>query len=811
MLPYRNLERPWLISTFLVVAVLAAYLPVYFLDFINFDDPLYVYHNRHVQAGLTTEGWRWAFTQFHAANWHPLTWLSHMLDCQLYGLRPLGHHVTNVLLHAANAVILFLWLRSLTGATWRSALVAALFALHPLRVESVAWVAERKDVLSAFFGLLCLWAYTKYASRAKDQDIRTARSRLRFAYYGLSLLLFALGLLSKPMLVTWPFLLLLLDYWPLARLAGAANVTKGAIIFDVKLLPMLVMEKLLFFALATGSCVVTFFAQRSGGAVSSIGGDYGVTLAARLSNVPISYVRYVFKLLWPQDLAIIYPLIRVWPEEQVAVAVLVLLAATGLVLWRGRCQPYLAMGWFWFLGTAVPVIGLVQVGTQSVADRYTYIPAIGLFILLAWSLGDVANRWRNRVTLLSGTAIAVLLAFTYADGQQLLYWQNSEALFRHTLAVTRNNYMAYLLLGSYYSDLGDLEPAKAHYHAALTLAPELPNAWNNLGCALVAQKQFAEATEAFQKVLRITPGAQDAHSNLGNALFGLGRIDEALQEYREAVRLVPDNGLVQFNLANILWRKNQAAEALEHARLAVKFAPQHVDGHVLLANLLMQQGNTTEAAEVFRRALAGAPRSMPVLYAYAVAMSGVGNWDEAARLYDEILHLAPGDDQARLQLGMALAAQGKLNEALDSLSLVLHNNPTNAAVNYHVAATLASQHKFTEAISHYRTAIGAVPAFPEALNNLAWILAANPDPGLRNGHEAVKLAERACELTQYQQALIVGTLAAAYAEAGNFKAAVTTAEKAKALSDAAGDKEVSAKNAELLELYRSEKPYRDTR
>ncbi len=810
---FRNLERPWLISALLVLAVFAAYLPAVYLNFINFDDPLYIYQNRYMQQGFTMESLRWAFTQSHAANWHPLTWLSHMLDYKLYGPNPLGHHVTNVVFHAANAVILFLWLRSMTGAVWRSALVAAIFALHPLRVESVAWASERKDVLSTSLGLLSLWAYTRYARGRGDQNPKPEGQRRRIGFYILSLVFFVLGLLSKPMLVTWPFLMLLLDYWPLDRFKTAAGPTaaKPALDFSFKRIALLVGEKLPFFALAAATCVATFLAQQEGGAVSHLGGDYGVSISSRLCNMPISYARYLWKLIWPHDMAIIYPLVREWPEEDVFICATLILAISASVLWYARRKPYLPVGWFWYLGSAIPIIGLVQVGTQSIADRYTYIPAIGLAIMMVWGVADLVARWQEGWKPVAGAAAAVLLAYTFIDGRQLLYWQNPETVFRHALAVTDRNYMAYSLLGSYFSELGDLEPAKAEYHKALIFAPENPRPWNNLGCALLVQKDYAGAIEAFRHVLDVRPRSVDAENNIANALFTIGQTDEALKHYRKAVEIEPDNVEAQYNLGNMLTRMNQPGEAEEHLRIALRLNPRYVPAHAFLGSVLALGGKTDQAAAEFKAALALDPKSTVTLYGYASFLTTLGKWDEAEQQYAKIVQLQPRDTLARTQLGISQAAQGNLDKAYDSFLTVLQADPTNAIANYRMATTLTSLHKFEQAIPFYRESLKFAPDTPAALNNLAWVLAANPDPKLRNGPEAVRLAERACQLTDYQEPLIVGTLAAAYAEAGRFSDAVAAGEKARALSEAAGDKDLSKRNAELLALYRAGLPYRDTR
>ncbi len=716
-----KLEHTALCGVLLALITLAVYLPVIELRFITLDDSLYLTENPKVQAGLTWDSVRWAFTQSHAANWHPLTWLSHMLDCQLFGLKPAGHHLTNLVFHTANTLLLFALLKRLTGALWRSAFVAALFALHPLHVESVAWAAERKDVLSTFFFLLTLGAYARYAEvqilRAKAQSQkagvrkREAESRnLQEAprpphsapfFYLLSLLLFAFGLMSKPMLVTLPLVLLLLDYWPLRRFqpATAPRPTN---------LWRLVVEKAPFFALSAASCVITLLAQRAGGAVSALEGASAVSLESRISNVPVSYVWYLVKLLWPSDLAVIYPFVRVWSTDRVFLASVLVVALTGLALGLGRRRGYLAVGWLWYLGTLVPVIGLVKVGTHSIADRYTYIPAIGLFIILAWGMADLTARWPKRVPVLAAGATAILAGCALVVGAQLLHWQDSESLFRHALAVTRDNYVACNNLGLHFTQQGELGLARKYFQAAAEIAPNYAGAPNNLGVMLVNQKRYAEAVEAFQAALRITPQSADAESNLGAALHYLGRTDEAIRHLREAIRLNPEHALAHYHLGSAL----------------------------------LQQGHGTEAA---------------------------------------------GEFQLAIQL-----------------------NPRNAEAHYHLAATLAGQRKPAQAIQHYREALKILPDFAEALNNLAWILAANSDPQVRNGREAVALAERACQLTESKQPIMVGTLAAAYAEAGRFAEAVATAEKAKALAEQSSQADLAAQNGALLERYRSGQPARDT-
>jgi protein O-mannosyl-transferase len=513
-------QRATLICLLLAAVTLALYWPAAHFDFTNYDDPDYIIYNTPIQHGITRDSLAWAFTTSHASNWHPATWISHMADYALYGLNPGGHHLTNLLFHAANAVLLFLVLCQLTGAQWRSALVAALFAWHPLHVESVAWVSERKDVLSAFFWLLTLSAYGRYAQPSG------ARCRV---WYGLALFFFALGLLSKPMVVTLPFVLLLLDFWPLQRRAT----------------PGLFLEKIPFFVLAALDCVATMWAQKEANSVVSF--DI-LPFSARIANALVSCVLYLWKMLWPVDLAVPYSYAHIWTFWPVAGAgFLLLLISAGAIL-RARRQPYLVVGWLWFLGTLVPVIGLVQAGIQPMADRYSYVPLIGVFIMAAWAIPAAWLRW-PRPGLVFGAVVAGALLFLLAGAEvQLQYWRNSVALFSHTVALMRNNILAEYNLAQALAQQGDEAQAVVHYERALAIQPNRVEAhYNsqtqahyNLGLIFRTHKQWAEAEAQFRACLRDDPNLVRAHSNLGFVLSAMGRGAEALQEFQTAARLDSD-------------------------------------------------------------------------------------------------------------------------------------------------------------------------------------------------------------------------------------------------------------------------------
>jgi hypothetical protein len=487
-------------------------------DFLTFDDDMYVTHNPMVRAGLTWPGVKWAFRAFHSSNWHPLTWLSHMLDVQIFGLWPGGHHLTNAVWHLANTILLFLFLARVTGGLWPSAVVAALFALHPLHVESVAWVAERKDVLSTFFWLLTLWAYAVYVA---------APSVWRYLAV---ILAFVLGLMSKPMVVTLPFVLLLLDYWPLGRVPGGPGPAPGAT-DSVEPQPgaakwaywQLLKEKIPLLLLTGLSCLITMAAQKGSGAVMPMAIR---PLGPRIANALVAYVQYLVKLFWPYPMIFFYPLAPV-PWWEAAVAGLALLVLTIFLLYSSRRHPYLAVGWLWYLGTLLPVIGLVQVGGQAMADRYTYVPFIGLFIIAAWGISEATAGWRHRSMVLSSSAAALLVACLLASWGQAGYWRNSQTLFTRAIDINSNNYMAYHHLGMDLVNRGQLDQAMAMYQKTLALAPKYPSAYNNLAIAYARQGKFKEAIPLFKEAIRLTPDNVSFYRNLAVAYSQEGKKAEA--------------------------------------------------------------------------------------------------------------------------------------------------------------------------------------------------------------------------------------------------------------------------------------------
>jgi tetratricopeptide (TPR) repeat protein len=536
--------RAVLLAAGLVLATLAAYASVARNDFIHIDDNTYVTDNPHVQAGLSLGTLAWAFTTSRGANWHPLTWLSHALDCQLFGLHPAGHHLTSLLLHVVSAVWLFFLLRRATSSTGRSAFVAALFALHPLHVESVAWVAERKDVLSGLLWMATLWSYLRWV------ELPGA------GRYALVLLLYALGLLAKPMLVTLPFVLLLLDLWPLSRMS---------------MIWPRVREKLPLFALAVAASVITFFVQRAQGAMA---GGAKIPLGLRIENALVSTVAYVAQTVWPARLGFFYPHpLEAYPVWQVAGSALLLAAASVVAFLTLRTRPYVAVGWLWFLGMLVPVIGLVQVGTQARADRYTYLPLIGLSIAVAWGAFDLAGRARwGRIALAAG-AVALAASWAILTSVQVGHWKNDRTLYEREVALLPDNAAAHGMLGMVHLRERRLDQAIAEYKIALSLEPKYAQGHSNYGMALELQGNKHEALAEYQRAVAFDPNLAEAHFNLGNIYHDLGRFEEAQGCYRQALRLNPSYADGHFYLAVTFEKMGLSSDAQPHWRAYQQLAP----------------------------------------------------------------------------------------------------------------------------------------------------------------------------------------------------------------------------------------------
>ena len=635
----------------LIFATLAVFWQVHDYDYIYLDDPGYVTENPRVQEGLSRKNIVWAFATSHMGFWIPLTWLSFMLDFELYGLNPGGYHLTNLFLHIANTLLLFLVLKRITQCPWRSGFVAALFALHPLRVESVVWVAERKDVLSTLFWMLTMLAYVRYSERSRPYQ------------YLLALLAFTLGLMAKPMLVTLPFVLLLLDYWPLGRLqlrltAGeidSQSRDSGSLIFT------LIWEKLPFFALAGACSVITYLAHQSAGYIQT---SDVLSFGVRLANAVVAYVAYIWKMIWPQNLAIFYPpSIESLLTWQTAGAGLLLLLITITFMRAGRHRPYLVVGWLWYLGTLVPVIGLVQAGSQAMADRFTYVPLIGLFIIIAWGVPDLLHGWRHQRVFLGVAASILVLVLMFCTWGQVQHWRNNITLFEHALCVTDNNFLAHNNLGEKLAQQGKMGRATFHFSEALRIRPDLAGVQNNMGNALVSQRRFDEAIVHYSEALRIQPNYADAHNNLAIALASLGRLNEATLHYYEVLKLKPNSAETHNNLGVALVKLGKDQAAIGHYTKALEIEPRYAEARNNLGNVLTDRGMLKEAAVQFTKALEVKPTYWKAHNNLGVALARQGKLKEAIDHFEEALRLKPDFGQARNNLNVALQEVSRGAEA----------------------------------------------------------------------------------------------------------------------------------------------------
>jgi len=574
-----NIRCDILICFFLVVATLAVYFQVKSHEFVNFDDELYITKNLHLQSGLTYEGIVWSFTATRAGNWHPITWLSHMLDVQLYGMDPGRHHMTNVFFHILNTLLLFFIFKRMTGNIWKSGFIAALFSLHPLHVESVAWAAERKDVLSAFFWMLTMLYYIRYV-----ESPGAKRYLIFFLFY-------VLGLMAKPMLVTLPFVFLLLDYWPLGRIHAGISLIPSFF--------RLILEKIPLFILAAISSVVTFLVQQKGRAVETL--DM-IPLIDRFTNALVSYVSYIGKMIWPQNLVVFYPHPGKLPIWQVTGACLLLISIFLLII-KLRQKPWHTVGWLWFFGTLVPVIGLVQVGGQAMADRYTYIPLIGLFVVISWGVPELLGRWRYRDAVLAISAGIVISAFVAISYRQVQYWKNSITILKHTINHTDNNWFAHNNLGHAFWVHGREEEAISQYLIVLRTYPYSEIAHNNLGAAYISQRQYDKAVDHFSKALRINPDYADAHNNLAVVLASQGKFKKAIMHYSEALRIRPDYANAHNKLGEIYMKQGKTADAIKHFSAALRINPGIAKAYNYLGVILAQKGKTKEAIILFKEAI----------------------------------------------------------------------------------------------------------------------------------------------------------------------------------------------------------------
>jgi tetratricopeptide (TPR) repeat protein len=597
----------FIICLLLVVLILAAYWQLPTHEFLNLDDSGYITHNSHVKEGITWKNIIWAFSSTDIAYWHPLTWLSQMLGFQLFGMNSSMHHLMNLFFHIANSLLLFIVLNRMTGSLWKSAFIAALFSIHPLNVESVAWISERKNVLSTFFWMLTILTYLRYNERPN------------FYRYLLTIFVFVLGLMSKPMLVTLPFVLLLLDYWPLNRftllqLYYKEHGFRHLVDYESRLTQdlRLVLEKIpLLFLSAVSIYLSSLSFQRFGVAISTV----SVPMKLRIANALISYTAYLKKMVWPYKLAVYYPYPKVISMWEVAGAGLFMICVTLFALRRAKEKPYFALGWLWFIGTLFPVIGLVQAGLwPSIADRFTYVPLIGVFIIIAWGVPDLMSRWRYKKLIITTVAIAIIWNFTATTRAQNKYWVNNIALFKHALDVTNENDIAHEKLGEALANQGKTNEAVRHYFEALRINPKLSAAHMNLGVALRMGGQLEEAIKHFSKVLHMNPNSAGAYYEIGVTLEKMGKFDEAIRYFSKALRINPNNARLHNYLGIVLARQKKESEAIFHFSEALRIDPNDADANYNLGIIFADQKNIKQAIRRYKRALNLNPNMTKALY-----------------------------------------------------------------------------------------------------------------------------------------------------------------------------------------------------
>jgi len=718
------------ICLLLAAVTLVLYWPVTRSQFVNYDDTDFITGNPIIQAGVTAGGLRYALRAEVARNWHPVTVFSHMLDCQLFGLRAGGHHLTSLLLHIANSLLLFLLLQRMTAALWRSALVAALFAWHPLHVESVAWIAERKDVLSALFWWLTLWAWLGYAAAWKNPG---SKSKL---FYALAVLLYGLAAMSKPMVVTLPFVLLLLDFWPLGRFQlraapppardGRAKSRPGppaarpAANFPAPW--RLLLEKIPFFAISAALCCKTFLVQQGGGAMMDAA---NLPIASRIANAFVSYVRYPAKMFWPENLSALYIRTGDWRPWQVAGAVILLAGVTAGIVAQARTRPWLAVGWFWYAGMLVPVIGLVQVGMQTMADRYTYLPLAGLFIILAWGGADLAARFRPPKFLPGLAAVLALAACLLLTARQIPCWKDSETLFKKMIDVSNKNFMAHYNLGNFYSRQGKTDLAIAQYQLALAALPGYADAHNNLAEVFLDLRQYDQAIQHYQEAARLQPTAT-AWFNLANTFADAARargdtnlFAQSVRAYQQSLQLDPGSFATHNNFGMAWQDQNQDILAISEFQAAVLAKPDLEIAHFSLANSLAKVGRLDEAIAQYQTAARLNPARVESFNSQGLCYARQGKMEDAARLFRSVIQMAPAYPGAYDNLGNALGLEGKYDEAVSAFQKALQLNPRDYLAEFNLGLSFVHQNRRDEAKTHFQAALRLQPDYPAARQALS--------------------------------------------------------------------------------------------
>lgn len=671
--------QTFLIAFLLFITTLFVYWQVTDYNFINFDDDVYVTANAHVQSGLTLENVRWAFTTTYANFWHPLTWLSFMLDYELFGLKPGGFHFSSLFFHILNSILLFWVVRMMTGKVWQSAFVAALFALHPLHVESVAWISQRKDVLSTLFWILTMWAYVLYVR--KPTVIR----------YILPLFLYILGLMAKPMLVTLPFILILLDFWPLGRFNFEPPPGKN--VFSSNL--HLVWEKIPYFLITVIFSIITFYAQRSSDAPKAF---VSFPLYTRVANALVSYFLYIKKTMLPFDLTLHYPHPGALPVWQAASAGVLLLGISIFAVLKARKIPYFIFGWFWFLGTLIPVIGLVQVGLHAMADRYTYISLTGLFIIFAWGFPDVLAKWRYQNIGLALLASIILCYFIAISWIQIGYWKNSLSVFEHAVQVTSNNYVAHNNLANALVTEDRADEAIPHYHEAIRLNPGDAQALNNLGFALAKTGHYEEAIENYGKALQLFPEYSKAHYNLGNALLAKGNLDGFIFHYATAMSIKPDSFEAYKTLGDILFKKGKIVEAIDLYYRALGIDPDSEETHTNLGIALIHKDELAQAIPHFKEAVVINPNNSKTQLNLKRVLIIQEKVKQQIVETNKQRELFPKNPDVYIKLGKLYKNIGEQEKAISQFKKSIALKSDNADIYYEIATLYARLNNINESI-----------------------------------------------------------------------------------------------------------------
>jgi protein O-mannosyl-transferase len=762
--PYQ--EHRWLIPAIsfgLIAMTWLVFGRTLSFDFFNYDDSFYVYQNPSISNGLTRAGLIKALTQPLVGNWHPLTSFSLMLDAQFFGLNASGYHFVNVLLHSVAVLLLFFVLRTMTGTVWRSAIVAALFAIHPLRAESVVWISERKDVLSGVFFMLGLAAYNRYARKSPSLG----------AYLMVAAAL-TLGLLSKAMLVTFPFLLLLLDYWPLRRFTFSPVTTSGPAKESPRAATTswLLLEKIPFLLLAVAVSVATIIAQKQ---ALSTAQDW--PLRWRVDNALVTVWIYLRQMVWPADLAVFYPHPKgTLSLSVVGLSLLALVAVTLSVFILRRKYPYLITGWLWYLGMLVPVIGLMQVGAQGHADRYTYLPQIGIYLAVTWAIADLSVRWRGRKLILGMAALLTITSLITVSWKQVGYWSSSVRLWRHTLAVTTDNDVAERGLGSELLRLGQVDEAIAHDRAALRIRPRDANGLTNLANALLQRKEYPEAIKHYREVIGVRPNDSEMHRNLAKALYQSGATDQAVAEFREALRIRPKDSDAAYSLGNVF----------------------------------LEKGDATAAIPYFRKAIEANRKNVAAQYNLGIALQRNAELAEAIAQFQQTLQLDPKNVATHNNLAITLLKAGKTQDAIGEWEAALRLQPNDAEMHNNLAVAWLEQGRLAEAVREWRETLRLQPNRVATQITLAWILATAPESTVRNGRSALALAQHAFRAAAGRNLLLFRVLAAAYAESGQFRTAIQTAEEGAARAESQGQPSMVQLLQGDLTLYEQGIPLRDS-